>query len=90
MIAWAFGLRQIEHLVKKIIFNDLDLTDKIAAPATGGTPVTSINGSQYIGTVTWIGSPAVFLSNTTYTAVVDPTVKDGYTFSGVAEKCFLS
>jgi hypothetical protein len=46
MIAWAFGLRQIEHLVKKIIFNDLDLTDKIAAPATGGTPVTSINGSQ--------------------------------------------
>lgn len=64
---------------------DLALTDKLTAPVTGGTPVTSITGDQYTGTVTWNGAPTKFLGYTDYTATVTLMAKAGYTFSGVAQ-----
>lgn len=70
------------------VVSNLNLTDKLAIPATGGTPVTSINDSQYTGTVEWDGNPTVFVTNTIYTATVNLTAREGYTFSGVAANAF--
>lgn len=64
---------------------DLALTDKLTAPVTGGTPVTSITGDQYTGTVTWNDNPSKFLGYTAYTATITLTAETGYTFSGVAK-----
>ncbi|RYD06070.1 hypothetical protein N752_05955 [Desulforamulus aquiferis] len=68
---------------------ELNLTDILAAPVVGGTPVTSIGGSTYTGTVAWNGSPTRFLGSTAYTATVTLTAKEGYTFSGVALNAFI-
>jgi len=62
----------------------------VTAPATGGTPVTTITATaQYTGTVSW--SPAVsdtFTANTTYTATITLTPKTGFTLTGVAVDFF--
>jgi len=59
----------------------------VIAPVTGATPVTSIDDTQYTGTVTW--SPAVspggtFAASTTYSATVTLTAKSGFTLNGLA------
>ena len=55
----------------------------ITAPVKGGTPVTTISGTNYTGSITW--TPDVtggkFAANTEYTANVTLTAKDGYQFA---------
>lgn len=55
----------------------------ITAPAKGGTPETTITGTNYTGSITW--TPAVtggtFAANTEYTAKVELTANTGYQFA---------
>jgi formylglycine-generating enzyme required for sulfatase activity len=61
----------------------------ITAPATGGTPVTTVTETaQYTGTVTWNGNPSVFADRTVYTATITLTPKTGYTLQTVATDFF--
>jgi len=61
----------------------------LAAPVTGGTPVTSISDNgQFSATVTWSGSPSSFAGNTSYEATVT-IIPDGlYTVNGVSSNFF--
>ena len=66
-----------------------DLSGLFPAPVTGGTPVTSFEGTQYSGSIDWNPSMSgVFAANTVYTATVTLTAKAGYTFSGVESSAF--
>ena len=61
----------------------------VTAPVAGATPVTSVSGTGYTGTVTW--SPSVsgtFAYNTAYTATVTLTAATGYTLTGVTANFF--
>jgi len=61
----------------------------VTAPATGASPVTSVDSAQYSGSVAW--SPAVtgtFNGATAYTATITLTAKAGYTLVGVAANSF--
>ena len=61
----------------------------VTAPAQGATPVTSISGTGYTGTVTW--SPTVsgtFDGSTAYTATVTLTPSTGYTVTDVIANFF--
>jgi hypothetical protein len=73
--------------VAAVVVGDLDLTDKVPAPVTGGTPVTYFSSPQYTGTAAWSagGTPftGVFQTGTAYTATVTLTAAAGYTFEGV-------
>jgi hypothetical protein len=60
----------------------------VTAPVTGATPVTSVSGAGYTGTVTWSGSPTTFAATTAYTATVTLTANTGYTLTGVAANFF--
>lgn len=60
-----------------------ELPVTITVPVKGGTPETTISGTNYTGSITW--TPAVtggkFAANTEYTANVELTAKDGYQFA---------
>ena len=60
-----------------------DLPVAIAKPAKGGTPETTITGTNYTGSITW--APAIaggkFAANTAYTAKVTLTANTGYQFA---------
>ena len=60
-----------------------ELPVTITAPVKGGTPKTTISGTNYTGSITW--TPAVtggkFAANTAYTAKVTLTAKTGYQFA---------
>ncbi|MFR5908805.1 MAG: hypothetical protein ACLUFT_10865, partial [Gemmiger formicilis] len=60
-----------------------DLPVAITAPVKGGTPETTITGTNYTGSITW--TPAVtggkFAADTAYTANVTLTAKEGYQFA---------
>ena len=60
-----------------------DLSVAIPAPAKGGTPETTISGTNYTGSITWIPTDTggKFAANTAYTANVELTAKDGYQFA---------
>jgi len=66
----------------------------IIPPVTGEIPVTTINNSQYTGTVVWeetvSGNPVgtTFNATTEYTATITLTAKKGYTFQGVSVNFF--
>jgi len=60
----------------------------VTAPVAGATPVTSVSGTGYTGTVTWSGSPTTFAYNTAYTATVTLTAASGYTLTGVTANFF--
>ena len=60
----------------------------VTAPATGATPVTSVTGPGYTGTVAWNGSPTTFAAATTYTATITLTAVTGYTLTGVGANFF--
>jgi len=61
----------------------------VSAPATGGTPVTSIETAQYTGTVVWTPTVSdVFVAGTTYTATITLTAKTDYTLLGVTAEFF--
>jgi hypothetical protein len=70
-----------------VLVDDLDLTAKVPAPVTGGTPVTYFSAPQYTGTVEWYanGTPlsGLFAAGTAYTAKVTLTAASGYTLDGV-------
>jgi len=60
-----------------------EATVALAAPVKKGTPVTTVEGTNFAGTVTW--SPEVgevFAANTEYTANVTLTANEGYAFEG--------
>ena len=67
--------------VVSAISNDLPVD--IAKPTKGGTPETTITGTNYTGSITW--APAVdggkFAANTAYTANVTLTANTGYQFA---------
>ena len=60
-----------------------DLSVAIPAPAKGGTPETTISGTNFTGSITWIPADTggKFAANTAYTANVELTAKDGYQFA---------
>jgi hypothetical protein len=62
----------------------------LRVPATGDWPVSSIDGTQYTGTVTW--TPAVpevpFRPSTIYTAKITLSANTGYTLQGVKANFF--
>lgn len=65
-----------------------EIKDAIA-PINGGTPVIAIGETdEYTGTITWEGDPETFIPNTSYTATITLTAKDGYTFEGMAADSF--
>lgn len=59
-----------------------DLPVAITKPVKGGTPETTITGTNYTGSITW--DPTVsgtFAANTEYTAKVELTANTGYQFA---------
>jgi hypothetical protein len=67
---------------------EVDLTNHIPEPVTGGSPVTSFHAGTYGGTVVWkLGAaekPAgLFLGGKIYTAVVTLYPAPGWSFDGV-------
>ena len=78
------------ELKLKVIENEINFVSEltgnlpvtITAPAKGGTPETTITGTNYTGSITW--SPTVsgtFAANTVYTAKVELTANTGYQFA---------
>jgi hypothetical protein len=70
--------------------DDLDLTAKVPAPASGGTPLAYFSAAQYTGNVAWTetGKPGATLSGffqagLNYTATVHLTAASGYTLNNV-------
>ena len=61
-----------------------DLPVAITAPVKGGTPETTITGTNYTGSITWTPTDTggKFAANTAYTANVTLTAKGGYQFAG--------
>lgn len=60
-----------------------DLPVAITKPVKGGTPETTITGTNYTGSITWIptDSGGKFAANTAYTAKVELTANTGYQFA---------
>jgi len=61
----------------------------VTAPSFGAAPATSLDASQYAGTISW--SPAVngaFAASTVYTATITLSPKAGYTMTGVKANGF--
>lgn len=60
-----------------------DLPVTITAPVKGDTPETTISGTNFTGSITWIptDSGGKFAANTAYTAAVELTAKTGYQFT---------
>ena len=61
-----------------------DLPVTITAPVKGGTPETTISGTNYTGSITWdpaIAAGGKFAANTAYTAKVELTANTGYQFA---------
>jgi hypothetical protein len=61
---------------------DLDLTDKVPAPAKGATAGTRFAASQYTGDVAWDPADTRFQTGRSYTATVTLTAAPGWTFAG--------
>lgn len=76
-------LKVIENEINFVSALTGDLPVAIPKPVKGGTPETTITGTNYTGSITW--APAVtggkFAADTTYTANVTLTAKDGYQFA---------
>jgi hypothetical protein len=70
------------------------LDGKVTAPVRGAIPdTTTINETQYTGTIAWQTSggaahTSAFAPSTIYKAVLTLTVKEGWTFNGVAADSF--
>jgi len=61
----------------------------VTIPLQGEAPVSTLAGNtQYTATISWVGSPAVFLASTSYTATITITPKDGYTLTGIPADFF--
>ena len=79
--SYSFNVKTTPVTVVSALTGDLPVT--ITAPVKGGTPKTTISGTNYTGSITW--TPAVtggkFAANTAYTATVTLTAKTGYQFA---------
>lgn len=79
--SYSFNVKTTPVTVVSALTGDLPAT--ITAPVKGGTPKTTISGTNYTGSITW--TPAVtggkFAANTAYTATVTLTAKTGYQFA---------
>ena len=79
--SYSFNVKTTPVTVVSALTGDLPVT--ITAPVKGGTPKTTISGTNYTGSITW--TPAVtggkFAANTAYTAKVTLTAKTGYQFA---------
>ncbi|MBT3271920.1 MAG: fibronectin type III domain-containing protein, partial [Spirochaetales bacterium] len=61
----------------------------ITAPVTGVTPATTtIDTTQYTGTITWSPAAGTFAASTVYTANIVLTAKAGFTLTGVSADSF--
>ncbi|MDR1250956.1 MAG: hypothetical protein LBK62_02200, partial [Treponema sp.] len=74
--------------VAATVVGDLDLTGKVPAPVSGGTPVSYFSAPEYMGTVAWAvtsGSSlyGLFAASTYYTATVTLTAASGFTLTGI-------
>jgi hypothetical protein len=68
---------------------DTDLSGHIQRPISGESPVRSIAGSQYTGTVTWDPPPySTFEYDTIYRAILNLKDAAGYTFAGIGQNAF--
>ena len=81
VIAPTFNKTSISATVVSALTGDLPVA--IDKPVKGGTPETTISGTNYTGSITW--NPTVtggkFAANTVYTAKVELTAKTGYQFA---------
>ena len=81
VIAPTFNKTSISATVVSALTGDLPVA--ITKPVKGGTPETTISGTNYTGSITW--TPAVtggkFAANTEYTAAVELTANTGYQFA---------
>ena len=79
--SFTYSVTGVDVIVKAELTGDLPVA--ITKPAKGGTPKTTITGTNYTGSITW--TPAVtggkFAANTAYTATVTLTAKPGYQFA---------
>jgi hypothetical protein len=73
---------------KNPVIIDATAIEGVTIPATGGTPVTTIENEQYSGTVTWSPDHSTFNASTEYTATITLTPKAGYTLQGVTFNYF--
>jgi len=77
------------------IVNSFNLTSFVVPPQTGATPDTAaIDHQQYTGTIVWqTGAGGTvsgnFAASTVYKAIVTLSAKPGFTFTGIAENCFI-
>ncbi|MDR9391373.1 MAG: hypothetical protein RI554_05025 [Trueperaceae bacterium] len=67
---------------------DLLAIPNVTAPVTGHTPVSSVDTTQYAGTIAWNPDDAPFQGNTAYTATLTLEPKTGYTLSNVDANTF--
>ena len=75
-------LKVIENEINFVSELTGDLPVTITKPKKGGTPVTTISGTNFTGSIIW--DPAVsgtFAANTAYTAKVELTANTGYQFA---------
>ncbi|GHV33309.1 hypothetical protein AGMMS4952_25060 [Spirochaetia bacterium] len=77
-----------------VVVTDLNLTTLVTAPAKDASPVaTTINQTQYTGSIAWKTSAGVahsgaFAAGAVYSAEVTLTPTTGYTFTGVTADSF--
>jgi hypothetical protein len=71
-----------------LVVYDTDLTGRISRPIEGLTPVRTIAGNQYTGTVVWTPSHHTFQLGTVYTAKLTLNAAEGYTFAGIGQNVF--
>ncbi|MDW7669398.1 MAG: S-layer homology domain-containing protein [Bacillota bacterium] len=90
------GFRDGEHLDKATVMKYSQPEDQVISspyisgiePIIGETPVTSIETSQYTGTITWSPNDSAFDYETAYTAAINLTPKLGYKLEGITENFF--
>lgn len=77
-------LKVIENEINFVSALSGDLPVAITKPVKGGTPETTISGTNYTGSITWnpaIAAGGKFAANTEYTAAVELTANTGYQFA---------
>jgi len=62
---------------------DINNINGVSTPVTGGTPIETIDNTQFSGTVTWEPNDSTFKGGTQYIATIKLTPKTGYTLKGV-------
>ena len=72
-----------------LVITDLDISG-ISQPVRGVAKTTSIDDTQYTGSITWSPTSDPSEPLTTYVATVTLTPKQGYTFTGVLANSFTA